>query len=63
MLKKNSKITISFEQLCSMIGGLAKAELLLNAIECEVPHKYIKEMITNQKEPDFIELINDLNRR
>lgn len=41
--------------LYQMLREVAKCELLMNAVNCDVPHTYIREMATGEYEtPDMV---------
>ena len=46
-----------------MMRQIAISELLQNAVKCDVPHRYIREMITGEKEevilPEITETVED----
>lgn len=48
--EKEDRTEIKLSQLCEMLRAGAKAELLMNAVNCDVPHQYIREMATGEKE-------------
>lgn len=54
LFTKEDRTEITFSALYGVLKGVAtaeaKAELLMNAVNCEVPHKFIREMATGTKE-------------
>lgn len=54
LFAKEDRTEITFSALYGVLKGVAtaeaKAELLMNAVNCEVPHKFIREMATGKKE-------------
>lgn len=50
VFEKEDRTEIKLSQLCEMLSAGAKAELLMNAVNCDVPHRYIREMATGEKE-------------
>ena len=50
---KEDRTEIKMSMLYTLMKEGAKAELMMNAIQCDVPHKYIREMMVGLKEyPD-----------
>lgn len=50
---KEDRTEIMMSKLYTLMREGAKAEIMMNAIQCDVPHKYIREMMTGLKEyPD-----------
>lgn len=47
---KEDRAQVKMSQLYELMKESAKAELMLNAIQCDVPHKYIREMMVGLKE-------------
>lgn len=47
---KEDRTEIMMSKLYTLMKEGAKAELMMNAIQCDVPHKHIREMITGAKE-------------
>ena len=41
---------VKVSQLYEMLREAAKCELLMNAVNCNVPHRHIREMATGEKE-------------
>lgn len=37
--------------LYEMLREAARAELIMNAVNCNVPHRFIREMVTGESEP------------
>lgn len=50
VFEKEDRVEIKLSQLCEMLRAGVKAELFMNAVNCDVPHLYIREMITGEKE-------------
>lgn len=46
------RLEVKFSDFCTLVKGSAQRELMLNAINCDVPHRYIREMITGKSEED-----------
>lgn len=47
---KEDRTEITMSKLYTLMKEGAKAEIMMNAIQCDVPHKYIREMMTGLKE-------------
>lgn len=46
-------VDIKISQLCEILKDGVKEELIENAIKCDVPHKYIREMISGESNDKF----------
>lgn len=44
------RVNVAVSQFYSMMRECAKAELVMNAVNCNVPHQFIREMVTGNKE-------------
>lgn len=51
--KEEDKATVTVSQLYKMLREAAKAELLMNAVRCDVPNRYIAAM-ADGKYPEII---------
>ena len=47
---KEDRTEIRMTQLCDLIRAGVKSDLIMNAVNCDVPHQYIREMVTGEKE-------------
>lgn len=47
---RSARMELTYEQLYALTKEAAKAELLMNAVNAEVPHSYIREVMTGKKE-------------
>ncbi|MBO5069923.1 MAG: hypothetical protein J6C37_06130 [Roseburia sp.] len=47
---KDDRAEIKMTELCELIKAGVKGELLMNAVNCNVPHQYIREMASGNKE-------------
>ena len=52
VFEKEDRTEIKLSQLCEMLSAGAKTELLMNAVNCDVPHQYIREMVTGKSEEE-----------
>lgn len=46
------RITVTVSKFGTLIKEAAKTDILMNAVNCEVPYQYIREMMTGIKEED-----------
>ena len=49
-LGREDRVEVKFTTFYEMMKGCTKAELIMNAVNCDVPHKYIREMATGKSE-------------
>ena len=47
-ISAEDRIQIKFSDFYTLVKQAAKAILMANAVKCEVPHKYIMEMLTGE---------------
>ena len=46
------RITVTVSKFGEMMKAAVKVDLMMNAVNCEVPYQYIREMVTGIKEED-----------
>lgn len=51
----NGTVEMKYMEFYTLMKEAAKAELMMNAVKCNVPHEYIRETITGEKE-DHMEI-------
>lgn len=44
------RVQVKFTDFYNLVKGCAQADLLRNAVDCNVPHRYIREMATGKSE-------------
>lgn len=49
-INKEDRIQVTFSTFYRMMHEVTKGELLMNAVKCDVPHRYIREMATGKSE-------------
>ena len=47
---KEDRVEVTYSNFYKLMRESAKAELIMNAVNCDVPHQYIREMATGEKE-------------
>lgn len=47
---KEDRVEIKFTDFYRLVKEGTKSELLMNAVNCDVPHRHIREMATGKKE-------------
>jgi len=47
---KEDRMEMTYSSFYAMMKEAVKAELVMNAVNCNVPHKYIREMATGKSE-------------
>lgn len=47
---KEDRVEVAFSDFYKLMKESAKAEIVMNAVNCNVPHKYIREMATGKSE-------------
>lgn len=47
---KEDRVEVTFSDFYRLVRESAKAELLMNAVKCDVPHRHIREMATGVHE-------------
>lgn len=54
----DTKIEVKFADFFSLVKEATKAELMMNAVNCNVPHAFIRETMTGTPEQQGIKVIN-----
>ncbi len=47
---KEDRTEVKFSQLFALVKQAAQYEITMNAVNCDVPHRFIRETITGKKE-------------
>ena len=47
---KEDRVEVTFSDFYRLMRESTKAEIVMNAVNCNVPHKYIREMTTGKPE-------------
>lgn len=47
---KEDRVELTFSDFYRIMRESTKSELVMNAINCNVPHRYIREMVTGKSE-------------
>jgi dUTP pyrophosphatase len=58
---KEDRIPVMYSDLFKLLKEAAKSELVMNAVNCDVPHEYIRETMTGTKESEPTEVEIELN--
>ena len=53
----DAPVTIKHNEYYALMKEATKAELIMNAVNCNVPHKYIRETMTGEPEVDMAEIM------
>lgn len=54
--KPEDRTEITYSNFYSLIKQAAKYEIVMNAVDCNVPHRYIRETMTGKKEEEVAEM-------
>lgn len=49
---KEDRVPVTFTDFFNLVKQAAKYENVMNGVKCNVPHKYIREIATGEKEPE-----------
>ena len=49
-INKEDRIEVTFSTFYRLVRESAKCELVVNAVGCDVPHRYIREMCSGKSE-------------
>jgi len=44
------RIDVKFSDFYNLVKGCTQQEVLMNGIKCDIPHKYLREMMSGKKE-------------
>jgi len=47
---KEDRVEVTFSDFYRLMQESTKAEIVMNAVNCNVPYKYIREMVTGKSE-------------
>lgn len=50
------RVSVKFSDFYALMKGCTERDLLMNGTRCNVPHQYMREMITGIKEMDTVRL-------
>ena len=50
VINKEDRIEVTFSTFYRLVRESAKCELIVNAVDCDVPHRYIREMCSGESE-------------
>lgn len=60
---KEDRMDITYTAFYELVKSAARSDFLMNAVRCNVPHQYIREMMTGKSETSSSstkELINNI---
>lgn len=63
LFKAETEIEIKASELFALMREATKAEMMMNAVKCEVPYRYIRETITGDSERQQPQEEKDLRER
>jgi len=63
LFKAETEIEIKASELFALMREATKAEMMMNAVKCEVPYRYIRETITGDSEGQQSQEEKDLRER
>lgn len=52
VINAEDRVDVKFSTFYDLVKEAAKAELMMNAVCCDVPHRHIRETMIGVKEPD-----------
>lgn len=55
---KEDRVNVTYSNFYKLMKEGAKAELMANAVNCNVPHQYIREMLTGSAEEMHFTLVD-----
>ena len=59
---KEDRVEVTFSDFYRLMKESTKAEIVMNAVNCNVPHRYIREMATGKSEAPGQLQGEDINR-
>ena len=63
LFKAETEIEIKASELFALMREATKAEMMMNAVKCEVPYRYIRDTITGDSERRQSQEEKDLRER
>lgn len=58
---KEDRVPVTFTDFFNLVKQAAQYENIMNAVKCDVPHAYIREMTTGKKEERTTEAIANIS--
>ena len=49
VLSKEDRLNVKYTDFYNIIKAGAERDIIINAVNCNVPHRYIREMLTRRK--------------
>lgn len=49
-LGKDDRVEVKFSDFYTLVKAASKSELMMNAVNCNVPHRFIRETMTGKSE-------------
>ena len=50
VFSKEDRVEVKFSDFYTMMKGCTQHEVLMNGVNCNVPHRYLREMMTGKSE-------------
>lgn len=51
------RVQVKFSDFYNLVKGCTQRDLLMNGVKCDVPHKFMREMMNGEKEPEELTAI------
>lgn len=54
-ISSEDRVDVKFSDFYKLVKGCTQRDQLMNAIQCDVPHRYMREMMTGKSENYCVE--------
>lgn len=57
---KDDRVEVKFSDFYTLVKAASKSELMMNAVNCNVPHRFIRETMTGKsEEPALVKSVEE----
>lgn len=63
VFKEEETANLRLSTLYELLKQSAQKELIINGINCDVPHKYLREIITGNSESNIFSGVDNINSK
>ena len=63
VFKEEETANLRFSTLYELLKQSAQKELIINGINCDVPHKYLREIITGNSESNIFSGVDNISSK
>lgn len=49
---KEDRVEVKFSDFYNLVKGCTERDIILKGVKCDIPHRYMREMMTGEKEAE-----------